>query len=67
VAIGEETGTLGQSLERLAKFYQTNAEQKVKTLTTLLEPMMILMMGVMVAGLALAVLLPMFNLVNVIK
>ena len=67
VAIGEETGTLGQSLERLAKFYQTNAEQKVKTLTTLLEPLMILMMGGMVGGLALAVLLPMFNLVNVIK
>jgi type IV pilus assembly protein PilC len=67
VAIGEETGTLDQSLERLAKFYQTNAEQKVKTLTTLLEPLMILMMGGMVGGLALAVLLPMFNLVNVIK
>jgi type IV pilus assembly protein PilC len=67
VAIGEETGTLDKSLERLAKFYQDGAEQKVKALTTLLEPMMILMMGLMVAGLALAVLLPMFNLVNVIK
>lgn len=67
VTIGEETGTLDQSLERLANFYQSNAEQKVKTLTTLLEPMLILLMGGMVAGLALAVLLPMFNLVNVIR
>ena len=67
VAIGEETGTLDKSLERLAKFYQDAAEVKVKALTTLLEPIMILLMGGMVAGLALAVLLPMFNLVNVIK
>lgn len=67
MAIGEETGTADQSLERLAKFYQDSAERKVKILTTLLEPMMILLMGGMVAGLALAVLLPMFNLVNVIK
>jgi type IV pilus assembly protein PilC len=67
LAIGEETGTTDKSLERLAKFYQDAAERKVKTLTTLLEPLMILLMGGMVAGLALAVLLPMFNLVNVIK
>lgn len=67
LAIGEETGTVDQSLERLAKFYQDSAERKVKALTTLLEPLMILLMGGMVAGLALAVLLPMFNLVNVIK
>ncbi|MBI3559152.1 type II secretion system F family protein, partial [Candidatus Gottesmanbacteria bacterium] len=67
MAIGEETGTADESLERLAKFYQDSAERKVKILTTLLEPMMILLMGGMVAGLALAVLLPMFNLVNVIK
>lgn len=67
LAIGEETGTADESLDRLSKFYQDSAERKVKILTTLLEPMMILLMGGMVAGLALAVLLPMFNLVNVIK
>lgn len=65
--IGEETGTIDKSLARLAGFYQESAERKVKALTTLLEPMMILLMGGLVAGLALAVLLPMFNLVNVIK
>lgn len=67
LAIGEETGTVDQSLGRLAGFYQDSAERKIKVLTTLLEPIMILLMGGMVAGLALAVLLPMFNLVNVIK
>lgn len=67
MAIGEETGTLDQSLDRLANFYQESAERKVKTLTTALEPMMLLLMGVMVGGLAIAVMLPMFNLINVIK
>lgn len=66
MAIGEQTGTLDKSMTRLAQFYQESAETMVKTLTTLLEPIMILLMGSMVGGLALAVLLPMFNLVNVI-
>ncbi len=67
LSVGEETGTVDQSLDRLAKFYQDSAERKVKNLTTLLEPVMILLMGGMVGGLAIAVLMPMFNLVNVIK
>lgn len=67
VAIGEETGTLGESMLRVSKYYQESAERKVKALTTTLEPVMLIIMGGMVGGLAIAVLLPMFNLVNVIK
>lgn len=67
VAIGEETGTLDQSFLRVAKFYQESAERRVKTLTTALEPFLLLLMGLMVGGLAISVLLPMFNLVNVVK
>ncbi|MCL4390560.1 MAG: type II secretion system F family protein [Patescibacteria group bacterium] len=66
-AIGEQTGTLDQSLARLAKFYQEAAERRVKTVTSAMEPIIILVMGLSVGGLAIAVLLPMFNLVNVIK
>lgn len=66
-AIGEETGTLGESLMRVSHYYQDSAERKVKALTTSLEPIMIIIMGIMVGGLAIAVLMPMFNLVNVIK
>ena len=67
VAIGEETGTLDQSLARLAKFYEDEAERKVKVVTTAMEPLIILLMGIGVGGLAIAVLLPMFNLINVVK
>lgn len=66
-AIGEETGTIDDSLIRLASFFESATEQKVKTLTTAMEPVLILLMGIGVAGLAVAILLPMFNLVNVIK
>ena len=67
VSVGEETGTLDQSLQRLATFFEDSAERKVKGLTTALEPVMIIIMGIAVGGLAIAVLMPMFNLINVIK
>lgn len=67
LAIGEETGTIDQSLLKIAKYYQDITERKVKVLSSLLEPILILVMGAMVGGLAIAVLMPMFNLVNVIK
>ena len=64
--IGEETGTMDDSLLRVSKFFQESTERRVKGLTTALEPILIIVMGVAVGGLAIAVLLPMFNLVNVI-
>ena len=67
IAIGEETGTMDKSLERLAGFFERNAERKIKNLTTALEPFLVIVLGVAVGGLAIAVLMPMFNLVNVIK
>lgn len=67
VAIGEETGQLDEVLGKLATYFEQESDQRIKNLTTALEPIMIVIMGVGVAGLALAILLPMFNLVNVIK
>ncbi|HET7713304.1 MAG TPA: type II secretion system F family protein, partial [Patescibacteria group bacterium] len=67
VAIGEETGKLDEVLVKLSIYFEQESDQRIKNLTTALEPIMIIVMGVGVAGLALAILLPMFNLVNVIK
>ena len=67
VAIGEETGTMDKSLERLAGYFEGNAERKVKNLTTALEPFLIIILGISVGGLAISILLPIFNLVNVVK
>jgi type IV pilus assembly protein PilC len=67
VTVGEETGTLDEILARLSAYFETEAEYQIKNLTTALEPFIIILMGVAVAGLAAAVILPLFNLVNVIK
>jgi type IV pilus assembly protein PilC len=67
VTVGEETGTLDEILGRLSAYFETEAEYQIKNLTTALEPFIIILMGVAVAGLAAAVILPLFNLVNVIK
>ncbi|MDP2860653.1 MAG: type II secretion system F family protein [bacterium] len=67
VAIGEQTGTLDDSLLRLSTFFDQDVENRTKGLTTALEPLIIILMGVSVAGLAIAVLLPLFNLVSVVK
>lgn len=67
IAVGEETGTLDEVFDRLGVYFEREAETKVKNLTTALEPFIIIVMGVAVAGLAVAVLMPLFNLVNVIQ
>jgi type IV pilus assembly protein PilC len=67
VNIGEETGQLDELLTKLASYFEEESSQRIKNLTTALEPVLIVIMGVGVAGLALTILLPLFNLVNVIK
>jgi len=67
VAVGEETGTLDEVLGRLSLYFEGESEVRIKNLTTALEPLIIVVMGIGVAGLAVAVLMPLFNLVNVIK
>ena len=62
VAVGEETGELEQTLSRVAQSYENETERVVKTLTTLLEPMMIVVMAVIVGFIVFAMLLPIFEL-----
>lgn len=67
VAIGEKSGTIDRMLEEVSKFYDPEIEYTIKNLTSLLEPFMLLAMGLMVAFIALSVLLPIFNLMKVFK
>ncbi len=67
VAIGEKSGSIDKMLEEVAKFYDPEIEYTIKNLTSLLEPFMLLAMGLMVAFIALSVLLPIFNLMKVFK
>jgi len=62
IQIGEETGELGSILETLSAFYRREVENAVDALVELIEPAMILMLGVGVGGLLASVLMPIYNL-----
>ncbi|HTK60701.1 MAG TPA: type II secretion system F family protein [Candidatus Baltobacteraceae bacterium] len=62
VAIGEETGKLQQVLGRLTDFYTREVNASVATLSTAIEPIIMLVMGVAVGALVSAIILPMYNL-----
>jgi type IV pilus assembly protein PilC len=64
VKVGEETGELGNILKTLAKFYQKEVVAAVDTIVDLIEPAMIVLLGLGVGSLLAAVLLPVYNLAS---
>jgi type IV pilus assembly protein PilC len=60
ISIGEETGELDKMLMKVADFYEDEVEQAVKALTSIMEPIMILLLGGMVGSILLSMYLPMF-------
>lgn len=64
VSVGEETGKLDEVLAKLAAYYETESETKVKALTTAIEPLIMVMMGVGVGFLVIAVIMPIYNLTS---
>ena len=67
VAVGEETGTVDTMLERVGHFYEKEVEATVDALTSLLEPMLIVFLGLTVGGIVVALYMPMFNIVNLVE
>jgi general secretion pathway protein F len=67
ISTGEKSGTLGEMLNRAADSYEEEFERKVQKSLSLLEPVMILLMGLVVGFIVLAVLLPMFQLNQMVK
>ena len=67
VSLGEKSGKLDEMLTELANFYDREVDYAIKAVTTALEPLLLLGMGVMVAFIALSVLLPIFNLIKVFR
>ncbi|MEP3856010.1 MAG: type II secretion system F family protein [Porticoccus sp.] len=65
-AIGEESGALDDMLEKSAVFYEEAVDNAVDNLTTLLEPMIMAVLGVLVGGLLIAMYLPIFKLGSVV-
>lgn len=65
-AIGEESGALDEMLDKLASFYETEVDNMVDNLTTLMEPLIMAVLGVLVGGLIIAMYLPIFQLGSVV-
>ncbi|HOE11755.1 MAG TPA: type II secretion system inner membrane protein GspF [bacterium] len=62
VAVGEETGDMERTLNRVAQSYENETERAMKTVTTLLEPMMIVVMAVIVGFIVFAMIMPIFQI-----
>jgi type IV pilus assembly protein PilC len=67
MAVGEETGALDEMLDKIADFYDQEVEATVDALTSLIEPLLIVVMGVAVGGMVISLYLPMFNIIKLIK
>lgn len=65
-AIGESSGTLDQMLKKAATHYEEQVSQALDQLTSLLEPAIVLVLGVVVGGLVVAMYLPIFQLGNLV-
>jgi type IV pilus assembly protein PilC len=66
ISVGEETGSLDAMLVKIADFYDDEVNAAVAALASIIEPVMIVVMGVLVGGMLIAMYLPMFKLVGVI-
>ena len=64
VGVGEESGALDQMLERIAEFYEDQVAASVKALTSILEPIMIIVIGAIVGFIVISMYLPLFEVYN---
>jgi type II secretory pathway component PulF len=67
VLTAERTGTLGMVTELMGEHYEEEGESKLRELATLLEPLIIVAMGVVVATIVMAVMLPMFDIATMAR
>jgi type IV pilus assembly protein PilC len=67
VKIGEETGELEKMLGKIADFYEDEVDAAISTLTSIIEPLMMIGVGLMVGIIIISMYLPMFKLLTLIK
>jgi type IV pilus assembly protein PilC len=67
ISVGEETGSLDSMLQKVADFYEDEVNAAVKSLTSIIEPIMMLGVGTLVGLVVIAMYLPIFNMMNIVK
>ena len=66
IGVGEATGAMDNMLQKIADFYDDEVDQAVASLTALLEPMMMVFLGVVIGFIVIAMYLPIFKMASVI-
>jgi type IV pilus assembly protein PilC len=64
ISVGEATGALDVLLNKVADFYEDEVDQAVEGLTSMLEPMIMVFLGVIIGGLVISMYLPIFSMAN---
>lgn len=67
IRIGEESGALDDILDKTANFYDEEVEVAMQKMVSILEPLMIIIMGLLIGGMVIAMVLPMFDMFNTVK
>ncbi|MDP9177299.1 MAG: type II secretion system F family protein [Gemmatimonadota bacterium] len=67
ISVGEQTGGLDEMLSKIADFYDDEVDAAVNNLLSLLEPMMIVFLGVVVGGMVVSMYLPIFDMINAVQ
>ncbi len=67
ISVGEETGSLDAMLNKIADFYEDEVNASVKSLTSILEPILMLGVGAIVGTVVISMYLPIFNMMNIVK
>jgi type IV pilus assembly protein PilC len=67
MSVGEETGALDEMLDKIGEFYDAEVSATVDSLTSLIEPLLMVTMGATVGGMVVALYLPMFRIINLVK
>ncbi len=67
IAVGEETGSLETMLRDVAEFYEGELDLRLSQLTTWIEPVLLLVMGVLVGGIVIIMYLPVFQMAGTIQ
>ena len=66
ISVGESTGALDAMLGKIADFYDEEVDQAVENLTTMMEPAMLVFLGVIIGGLVVSMYLPIFKMASVV-
>lgn len=67
IAVGEETGDIDGMLTKIAEFYESEVDAAVKALTSIIEPLMVVVVGSIVGAIVISMYLPMFEIFNLIE